>query len=151
MTVINDEFVFPHFCTTSIFLWALFCTFEGLFFSLSSILSVLWKYFSGHQSLQSITNYFTGSRFVMSLLWHTEEYFASSGETCSLSWLWLLISSLVLPGNFVEGRCLICTWRCHDSTSIVFQQGISQHLWICMWFLVHFLVYWFGFWSFLLV
>lgn len=32
MTVVNNEFVSPLFCTISIFLWALFCTPEGLFF-----------------------------------------------------------------------------------------------------------------------
>lgn len=132
--LINDEFVPPYFCTISIFLWALFCTFEGLFFSLLSILSVLWKFLSGHQSLQSIPNYFTGSRFVMSLLWHAEKYFVLSGETCSVSWLWLLISSFLLPGNFFEGCCLICTSRCHDSAFLWFQQGISQILWICVGF-----------------
>lgn len=120
--------------------------FEALFFSLLCILSVLWKSFSGHQSFQSITNYFTGSRFVLSLLWLLRNILFQVEKAAQSLGCDYWFHHLCYLGIFLKAA----VWSVLEDNSafIVFPQDISQHLWICVWFLVHFLVCWFGFLGF---
>lgn len=129
----------PFSCGCCFALW-------GFIFSLLCILSVLWKSFSGHQSLQSITNYFTGSRFVMSLLWLLRNILFQVEKAAQSLGCDYWFHHLCYVGIFLKAA--VCSLLEGDSAFIVFPQAISQHLWMCVWFLVHFLVCWFEFLEF---